>query len=59
MAMIRTDLSLAPPPVLDGKHTIFGKVVDGLLTLRKIENVSTGQNNKPRIPVVISECGEM
>ncbi|KAJ3303692.1 cytochrome P450 monooxygenase 7 [Kappamyces sp. JEL0829] len=45
---------------LDGKHVVFGRVVDGLLTLRKIENVPTfGGNNRPKMEVVISECGEM
>lgn len=44
---------------LDGKHVVFGKVVDGLLTVRKIENVPTGPNNKPRLEVKITECGEM
>ncbi|XP_060083855.1 peptidyl-prolyl cis-trans isomerase H-like [Ylistrum balloti] len=44
---------------LDNKHVVFGKVIDGLLVLRKIENVPTGPNNKPKIPVIISECGEM
>lgn len=44
---------------LDGKHVVFGKVVDGLLVVRKIENVSTGANNKPILPVVITQCGEM
>ncbi|OWF44092.1 peptidyl-prolyl cis-trans isomerase H-like [Mizuhopecten yessoensis] len=44
---------------LDCKHVVFGKVIDGLLVLRKIENVPTGPNNKPRIAVIISECGEM
>ncbi|KAL1920221.1 uncharacterized protein VTP21DRAFT_1367 [Calcarisporiella thermophila] len=44
---------------LDGKHVVFGKLVDGLLTLRKIENVPTGQNYRPKLPVVITECGEM
>ncbi|PVU91047.1 hypothetical protein BB559_004334 [Furculomyces boomerangus] len=44
---------------LDGKHVVFGKLIDGLLTLRKIENVPTGPNNRPRLPVVVSECGEM
>lgn len=44
---------------LDGKHVVFGKVVDGLLVMRKIENVPTGANNKPRLPVVITQCGEM
>lgn len=36
-----------------------GRLTDGLLTLRKIENVPTGPNNRPKIPVVIAECGEM
>ena len=44
---------------LDGKHVVFGKVIDGLLIVRKIENVPTGPNNKPRLPVVVTQCGEM
>lgn len=44
---------------LDGKHVVFGKVIDGMLTLRKIENVQTGQNNRPKLVVKITECGEM
>lgn len=44
---------------LDGKHVVFGKLIDGLLTLRKIENVSTSADNRPKIPVLVTECGEM
>ena len=44
---------------LDGKHVVFGKVVDGLLVMRKIENVPTGPNNKPKLAIVITQCGEM
>eukprot|EP01023_Acetabularia_acetabulum_P052302 TRINITY_DN5799_c0_g1_i7.p1 TRINITY_DN5799_c0_g1~~TRINITY_DN5799_c0_g1_i7.p1 ORF type:complete len:183 (-),score=30.20 TRINITY_DN5799_c0_g1_i7:231-779(-) len=45
---------------LDNKHVVFGRVLgESLLVVRKIENVATGANNKPSIPVVISECGEM
>ncbi len=44
---------------LDIKHVVFGKVIDGLLVMRKIENVPTGGNNKPRLPVVINLCGEL
>ncbi|KAF9538274.1 cytochrome P450 monooxygenase 7 [Mortierella hygrophila] len=43
---------------LDNKHVVFGKLIDGLLTLRKIENVQTGLQNKPKLQVVITECGE-
>lgn len=44
---------------LDGKHVVFGRVIDGLLVMRKIENVPVGPNNKPKIPISISQCGEM
>ncbi|XP_061831554.1 peptidyl-prolyl cis-trans isomerase H isoform X2 [Nerophis lumbriciformis] len=44
---------------LDGKHVVFGKIVDGLLIMRKIENVPTGPNNKPKLPILIAQCGEM
>ncbi|PWN28435.1 peptidyl-prolyl cis-trans isomerase H [Jaminaea rosea] len=52
-------ITCAPAEFLDGKHTVFGKVVEGLLTLRKIEQVQTGPNNRPRLSVRITECGEM
>ncbi|XP_059476681.1 peptidyl-prolyl cis-trans isomerase H [Neocloeon triangulifer] len=44
---------------LDGKHVVFGKVIDGLLVMRKVENVPIGPNNKPKIPVTITQCGQM
>ncbi|KAL4075624.1 cyclophilin-like domain-containing protein [Scleroderma yunnanense] len=44
---------------LDGKHVVFGRVVDGMLTLRRIEAVPTGPNNRPKLVVKITECGEM
>mmetsp|Transcript_45952 Transcript_45952/g.144146 ORF Transcript_45952/g.144146 Transcript_45952/m.144146 type:complete len:183 (-) Transcript_45952:48-596(-) len=44
---------------LDGKHVVFGKVIDGLLTVRKIENVPVGGGSKPLRTITISECGEM
>lgn len=39
---------------LDGKHVVFGRVADGLLTLRKIENVPVGPNNRPKLAVKIT-----
>ncbi|KAH9752300.1 peptidyl-prolyl cis-trans isomerase CYP22 [Citrus sinensis] len=32
---------------------------DGLLVVRKIENVATGPNNRPKLACTIAECGEM
>ncbi|CEH11943.1 peptidyl-prolyl cis-trans isomerase h [Ceraceosorus bombacis] len=52
-------ITCQPADFLDGKHVVFGKVVEGMLTLRKMENVPTGQNNRPRLAVRVTECGEM
>ncbi|KAG8868029.1 Peptidyl-prolyl cis-trans isomerase H, partial [Tulasnella sp. 331] len=47
-------ITTAPCDFLDGKHVVFGKIIDGLLTLRKIENVPTGVNNRPKLAVKIT-----
>jgi peptidyl-prolyl isomerase H (cyclophilin H) len=54
-------ITTAPAPWLDGKHVVFGRVLgDGLLTVRKVEAVPAGgADNRPRLPVVVAECGEM
>lgn len=45
---------------LDNKHVVFGRVLgEGLLVVRKMENVATNPGNKPKLPVAIAECGEM
>lgn len=44
---------------LDNQHVVFGRVVDGMLVLRKIENVPVGTNDRPRIPIVIINCGQL
>ena len=39
---------------------VFGRVVgDGLFIVRKLENTPCGAANKPKLPCVIAECGEM
>ena len=36
-----------------------GRVIDGMLVVRKIENAPVGPNNRPKLNVNISQCGQM
>jgi len=46
-------ITLAPTPHLDGRHTVFGKVVKGMEVVRKIGDTQTGAMDRPRTDVVI------
>ena len=46
-------ITLVPTPHLDGRHAVFGKVVDGLDVVMNIGNVPTGYGDKPVEPVVM------
>jgi peptidyl-prolyl cis-trans isomerase-like protein 2 len=45
----------APAPHLDGKHTVFGKVVGGKAVLGLMEAAKTGEKDKPIEPLLINE----
>ncbi|XP_061855355.1 peptidyl-prolyl cis-trans isomerase B [Colius striatus] len=44
-------------PWLDGKHVVFGKVLEGMDVVRKVENTKTDSRDKPLKDVVIADCG--
>jgi len=46
-------ITLVPTPWLDGKHTVFGKVLGGIDVLKKIGAVKVDAKDRPLTPVTI------
>ncbi|MFV8256800.1 peptidylprolyl isomerase [Bdellovibrio bacteriovorus] len=46
-------VTTVPTPWLDGRHTVFGEVVEGMDVVKSIENSKTGAMDRPVEPIVI------
>ena len=46
-------------PWLNGKHVVFGQVIKGMDVVKDVEAVETDGQDKPKINVVIENCGEI
>ncbi|KAK5072830.1 Peptidyl-prolyl cis-trans isomerase D [Lithohypha guttulata] len=51
-------ITTVPTPHLDGKHVVFGQVINGKNIAREIENMRT-QADKPNEDVKIVDCGQL
>jgi len=51
-------ITTVPTPHLDGKHVVFGTVVQGMSIVKKLEGVSVGPSDIPNIECKIEDCGE-
>lgn len=52
-------ITTVPCPWLDGRHVVFGEVVEGFDIVQKIEGSPTGAMDRPQAAVVIKDCGEL
>src|SRR5580698_3099264 len=47
-------ITLNPEPQLDNHYTVFGSVVQGMNVVTNIGSVATDANNKPLVPIIIT-----
>lgn len=53
-------ITLRPCAHLNGKHVVFGRVIRGYEdVIPKIVDVPTDEKDRPKVPIVISNCGEL
>lgn len=48
-------ITLAPTPHLNGRHTVFGKVIEGIEVVREIGHARTGMMDRPTHDIVMEE----
>ncbi|ORX48510.1 hypothetical protein DM01DRAFT_1368154 [Hesseltinella vesiculosa] len=51
-------ITTVPCPWLDGKHVVFGKVVEGLDVVKKVESLGSG-SGKTKTEIKITNCGQL
>jgi len=52
-------ITTADTPWLNGKHVVFGRVLEGMDVVDKLQNLATNRAGKPAQAVVIEDCGAL
>lgn len=52
-------ITTQPTPWLDGKHVVFGRVLKGMGVVRKMEQSTTGEQDRPVDECKVADCGEL
>ncbi len=51
-------ITTVPTPWLDGKHVIFGRVIEGMELVKKIESLGS-DSGRTKVKIAIRDCGEL
>ena len=51
-------ITTVPTPHLDGKHVVFGRVIEGLEVVKRIESNGSG-SGQTATTITIRDCGEL
>ncbi|KAL0029406.1 hypothetical protein WJX77_005097 [Trebouxia sp. C0004] len=52
-------ITVADTPWLNGKHVVFGQVVEGFDLCQQLQNAEVGQGSRPRQPITVASCGKL
>uniref|UniRef100_A0A4D5R9F8 Peptidyl-prolyl cis-trans isomerase n=1 Tax=Scolopendra viridis TaxID=118503 RepID=A0A4D5R9F8_SCOVI len=52
-------ITVKKTPWLDGRHVVFGKILEGMAIVRKIEKTKTDGRDRPTADVIIADSGHI
>ncbi|KAG9304151.1 hypothetical protein G9A89_019713 [Geosiphon pyriformis] len=52
-------ITVRPTPHLDGKHVVFGRIINGFEVVEAVENTPTDDKDRPIANVMIAQSGEL
>jgi cyclophilin family peptidyl-prolyl cis-trans isomerase len=50
-------ITTSETPHLDGKHVVFGKIINGFEIIDHLNTVDTNENDRPKDNIIIMNCG--
>jgi|ERR1712194_496844 len=52
-------VTFSETPHLDGKHVVFGELVEGFDVVTQVEQAPTGDQDRPKEAITIVKCGQL